>query len=106
MILYQKSIKRHQEIGRMQLIADCLAGLAMVAQKVGDYKRSVKLFGMADSLRPKHISMPPADVSLYDPVMSAAKAQLPEGDFEKLFKEGSGMSVEDSSKYALSWNYP
>ena len=36
-ILYQKSIKRHQEIGRMQLIADCLAGLAMVAQKVGDY---------------------------------------------------------------------
>ena len=50
--------------------------------------------------------MPPADVSLYDPVMSAAKAQLPEGDFEKLYKEGTGMSVEESSQYALTWSVP
>jgi len=86
MILYQKSIKRHQEIGRMQLIADCLAGLAMVAQKVGDYKRSVKLFGMADSLRSKHISMPPADVSCMILLCLRRRLNYPKGILRNCLK--------------------
>ena len=100
-ILYQESLMLCRELGNKLVAAESLQGLACVAGKRGEFERSARLFGAADSLfRARHISHLPAERALREPYLKSALSP----SNRAAWVEGSKLTFEEAIEYALSGN--
>lgn len=102
---YTQSFTMHWAIGRMQLISECVEGLAHIAMKLGQWKRSAQLLGAAESLRTA--KKPAHERARYETCETAAREKLGNG-FDDAWDEGQRWSREqllsNVERYGRGWS--
>ena len=95
--LIKESLKFHREEGTKLGIAECLAALAGIAASEGHAARAARLFGATDALLERiKVPLTPADRAEYDRDLAAARSQLDERAWERVYSEGRATSIEEA----------
>ena len=101
--LFNESLALHQEHRDKGGIAEALAGFAAIARAEGRPERSARLYGAVASFRAANkLNMWPAERAEYERNTSALHAQLDEVAWAKAWADGSAMSMEQATNYALA----
>jgi predicted ATPase/DNA-binding SARP family transcriptional activator/DNA-binding CsgD family transcriptional regulator len=101
--LYKDSLILCKESGDRIGTSESLEGLAGSAGAKGVPDRAARLFGAAEALREAiGCQQAPADSTLRDQFLQAARSRLAEVAWEKAFIEGRAMSMGEAVEYALS----
>jgi tetratricopeptide (TPR) repeat protein len=103
--LFEESLKLHREYDyKMGMVEECLGGFAAILGMTGKPEPAARLFGAVASLL-ESIGMAgrmePQDQKEFDHYITAVRAQLDEGDFEKARVEGRAMTLEQAIEFAL-----
>jgi predicted ATPase/DNA-binding CsgD family transcriptional regulator len=100
--LFAESLKIAQELGDKYSIARCLVRLAGVIVVLGQPMRAVRLYGAAQWLYESiGVNFPPRNLRDYERSLAAISAQLDDETFERLWKQGREMSLDQVIEYAL-----
>ncbi len=100
--LYAESLELIRQVGDKKLAADCLVGVAGIAGARGDAAKVARLLGVVDVLLDFVGSqLEKIERAEYDRSVTAARAQLGEEEFAKVWAEGQAMSFEQAIAYAL-----
>jgi non-specific serine/threonine protein kinase len=95
--LLAESLSLRRELGDQVGMVQCLAGLAGIANSVGQPERAARLFGAAEALRAASgARLSPADRVDYDHNLAAARGQLGESAFAAAWDEGRAMTLEEA----------
>ncbi len=101
--LLRESIGIARETGDQATTAYCLERFAELAAAEERFDRAARLFGAADALREASgLPLSTADVASLEPVLDAARAQLDESTWERVWTAGRDMPLEQAIEYALS----
>jgi predicted ATPase/DNA-binding SARP family transcriptional activator len=104
---FAQGLMAFQEFGDKQNIVRRIEALAAASAKAQRHQvmaaqRAARLFGAASTLRDAiGVHLSPADRSLYEPYLAAARAQLDEATFAAAWAEGRAMTLEQAMAYAL-----
>jgi hypothetical protein len=101
--LYAESLKIHQGLGDRRGVAGVLKNLGYIALDLGRPGPATSIFAADDHLR-QEIAMPRAarDKERYDRSLAAARAALGgDDDFDRAWREGHEMSVDEAITFAL-----
>jgi hypothetical protein len=83
-------------------VAACFARLGVLAARRGESERAARLFGAADRIRQVVNSpTPPSDRAELEPVIDALRRELGEARASEVWAEGSAMTYENATHYAL-----
>jgi hypothetical protein len=100
--LYQQSLSLSEDIGHKVGVVDALAGLAEVAEYLGQLKRGARLFSAADAFYDMHGFIFHTIYRLeYERSRARVREQLDRATFNALWAEGQAMSLEEAIAYAL-----
>jgi DNA-binding CsgD family transcriptional regulator len=95
--LYEESLALAIEVGRKELVASSLEGLAGIIADQGEPAWAAQLWGAAESLRTAiGVSVAPVELADYERAMAAAREQLGEKTFEARWAEGREMTPEQA----------
>ena len=97
-ILHEETLALCWELGDKLIGSESLEGLACAAAARGEAERSARLFGTAKSLG---YQQAPAERSLREPYLAAARSQLEEAAWKAAWEEGQAMKFEEAVSYAL-----
>jgi predicted ATPase/class 3 adenylate cyclase len=99
--LFGETLKMSREMGAMNLLAECLEGMAGVAA-AEDAERAALLWGAAEALR-EEIAAPlqDTDLSLQEPYRTFVRSRLDEAAFEAAFAGGRNMALRAAIAYTL-----
>ena len=101
-MLHKESLTLIQELGDKKGIAECLPGLAEVAQADGLPQRGTKLLGAVEALLERlGARLDPTERAEFDHTLAAAHAQLDEAAFNAAWAEGRAMTMEQAIALAL-----
>lgn len=101
-MLLRESIELSQQVKDRPSITDHLFAMACVAAAQGKAEQAAHMYGAAEALREGVGSPLPADErEYYDRYLTAARARLGEEAWQKAFREGRAMSVEQAIEYAV-----
>jgi hypothetical protein len=94
----------HYQLGRQQLMAECLEGIVKLAVELNEPHQAALFFGAAEGIRRKiKISMPDADREAYSSFLEETlKPELGEVEFKKAWTKGKAMKVDQVVKQAIS----
>jgi hypothetical protein len=103
--LFKEGITLSEQIGDRANIADCLEGLAVVAEAQTQAKRCARLIGAAERLHeavgvPVYVYHEPHS-SLYERTVATVRSQLGDEGFERTRAEGRSMTFEQAVEFAL-----
>jgi predicted ATPase/DNA-binding SARP family transcriptional activator len=99
---FQESLALRQELRQLSGMAWAIEGLAEVAALTGDRQRSVRLWAVAAAQRATVGSeMGEMDRVRTEPILAHLRASLGENPFNALWAEGSALSLEEATAYAL-----
>lgn len=94
---YRDSLLINQELGRAQLIADCMSGIAKVAGRCGLASEAGLLFGSSDRLRNTHgVSKSVASRERYDEDRKAARGLMDEASYREALARGERLLPEEA----------
>jgi tetratricopeptide (TPR) repeat protein len=98
-----KSLLMHQKIGRKQLIAECLEGLALVARRVGEPRPATRLLASARNLR-DGIAAKPAleDQQQLEQMRRALIAEVGQRQFDEDWQHGFRLPADRAVSEALA----
>ena len=96
--LHEETLALCQELGDKLIGSESLEGLACAAAARGEAERSARLFGTARSLG---YQQAPAERSLREPYLAAARSRLEEAAWKAALAEGQAMTFEEAVSYAL-----
>jgi predicted ATPase len=100
--LLWQGLEISREARYVQLAVDCLELLAEVASRAGEWERAAYLFGAAEArFAAIGTHLEPAAREEYESALAAARAQLDEGAWQRAYREGAAMSLEEAIDYAL-----
>jgi len=97
-VLYKESLALYKEPGDKASAAESLEGLACAAGARGESEWSAKLFGAAEETSHQQS---PAERTLREPYLVAARSRLEAAILEAAFAEGRAMKIEESISHAL-----
>jgi tetratricopeptide (TPR) repeat protein len=101
--LFRESLSLAWEVREKAHIAAVMAGLAAVAQKLGQAARAAQLLGQAEALRlATGFAIAPADRQAYDRCVEAVRARLGQAAFETAWAEGQARTLEAAVAFALA----
>ena len=105
--LAKATLEMCRRLGIGHYISACLATLSASASLQRRSIRAIRLWAAFCSLR-EAIGIPsmPAELSLYEPYVQAARAQLDDAAWEAARKEGRAISMEQAVEYALTEQEP
>lgn len=106
--LFYDSLMLHHKLGRKQLVADCLDGLAEIETDLKQPLPAAYLFGAAMKIRDEiQVSLPPAARILRDGIVQAASLTMKETDGDAIFKFAltEGMKKSYSEAITLATTY-
>jgi predicted ATPase len=93
---YRDSLLINQGLGRAQLIADCMSGIAKVAGRCGMPSEAGLLFGASDKLRNTYgVSKSAAGRARYDEDVKAARGSMSEADYREVRVRGERLLPEE-----------
>jgi predicted ATPase/class 3 adenylate cyclase len=93
----RQSLEININLGNKTDIAECLAGLGVVAVLYKQPFRAVQFYSLASHLQEETgLPVDPVYQALFDRYWAAARNQLDEKGFEQAFREGQAMSVEEA----------
>jgi tetratricopeptide (TPR) repeat protein len=100
---FRDALTQGVELGALQVVAECLEGLASVAGGQGQGTRAARLFGAAEALR-EGIGAPlaPADRTNYECSVNLARAVLDTPAFTTAWADGRTMPLEQVIAEALA----
>jgi tetratricopeptide (TPR) repeat protein len=100
--LFEESLAEHLETKDKAGVAESLAGFAAVATVLGEGAKAGRLFGAAAALW-EVIGTPmwPAERADWERNMAAARGQVDDTTWQRVWAEGRAMSMEEAIKYAL-----
>jgi predicted ATPase/class 3 adenylate cyclase len=100
--IYNETIKGWHDLGNRSAIAHQLECFAFIAIADEEPQRAIKLFAAAEALRAK-VNSPMTDHErvAYDKEVAQLRSLLNESDFNTLWAEGRGMTVDEAIEYAL-----
>jgi non-specific serine/threonine protein kinase len=101
--LYKQSLRRFQDQGHRPAIAHQLECFAFIAMAEKEPERAAKLFGAAQALR-ERISAQMQDLEEieYENALVRLHFLLNEADFNSLWAQGRGLTMEQAIQFALS----
>jgi tetratricopeptide (TPR) repeat protein len=100
--LLLEALEQCVEMGDKSGVAACFARLGVLAAGRRKKERAVRLFGAADHLREEVNSpAPPSDRAELEPVINALRRELGETRASEVWAEGSAMTYENATHYAL-----
>ena len=101
-VRYREGLPLAQSLGYRTAIAFYLGGLAEVASGLGQAQRAARLWGAEETLR-EAVGAPlePDDQPRYHRLVTAARAQLDENEFARLWAEGRTVLLEQTVAYAM-----
>jgi predicted ATPase/transcriptional regulator with XRE-family HTH domain len=101
--LLGEGLALRRQLGDKSGIARSFERLARVAGKQGQPVRAARLFGAAEVLREKEdIPIMPVDRPAYEESVAQARTNLNEAEWQKAWREGRLMTVQQAGDYALS----
>jgi hypothetical protein len=93
-----------QDWGHRAAIAHQLECFGFIAQALGDAPRAARLFGAAEAIRTFINSLrTPSEQKEFEKARSQLREKL-KADFEKIWQEGSLLSLEQAIEFALEEN--
>jgi predicted ATPase len=94
----------HSDLGRRQLVAECLEGLAKVAAGLEQAQRGAYLIGAAEKLRNEAGSIKSsAKDKEYDALLNSLRGDISKKAFEKARAEGRGWTQEQLQRQVQSF---
>jgi tetratricopeptide (TPR) repeat protein len=101
-VLFRESLIRNQELGHQIGITAAIAGLAELAQAVGEFSRAAQLYGIIEG-RLAALSLPLyiTDQVEFNRGISALRARLDEKTRAKFWTKGKTMSLDEAIAFAL-----
>jgi predicted ATPase/DNA-binding SARP family transcriptional activator len=100
--LYREGISLRHELGDQVGLAECFEGLAASLRALSRDDECATLLGAAAGLRSTHDSLPTeAEQRIVDRLTSVARQELGSGRFERNWRLGSQMGVDEVVDYAL-----
>lgn len=101
--LLRESLKVHRELGDKWRLASVLEGLAGAARARGLPERAARLFGASDVLRETlSAPTPPVERPDRDAGLSAARADLGNGEFDRALAAGRATKLDEAVALAAS----
>jgi tetratricopeptide (TPR) repeat protein len=105
---FLQSLEDFRELGNQRGISECLAGLAVLSAKQGEYEWAVPLLSAADALLKSFGgAWWPADRVEIDRAKERMQTELGE-DFDRLWEQGQGMDRKAAVAYLITseneWN--
>lgn len=95
--LFRESLAAFRKLGNKRGMAECLAGLAAIAAKQGDFAHGTLLLGAAEAqLVASHAVWWPADRGELEHSKQALATGLGETDYHHLWERGQAMTLEDA----------
>jgi tetratricopeptide (TPR) repeat protein len=99
---YQETLKEWYRMGHRSAVAHQLESIAFIAKAIGQTDKSVKLLGVAETLRKKiEIDMTVQERAEYDNEVADLKASMGEREFTSLWTEGCSMKLVEAIQLAL-----
>ncbi|HEV2130120.1 MAG TPA: tetratricopeptide repeat protein, partial [Longimicrobiaceae bacterium] len=98
----RESLRIAWDTGHLELATDGLAALAQVIAAARAGERAARLFGAVEARFAaigSHVQGP--NRPEYDRDLAAARAQLDEATWERLYREGAALTLEEAITYAL-----
>ena len=96
-----------QELGNKYAIAHCLEGVGAGIALVDQFKRAVRLFGAAYSLRESIGALPgPVTARQLEAMMEPARNAMSDAAFASAWAAGRTMTLEQEVTYALAESAP
>ncbi len=100
---YQEGIKVQYKIGNKKGISESLEGFASLAVSEGQMRRAAQLLAMSEALRDTTgTPLTPAEHSIYERNIAAARTQLGEVMFTAAWLKGRAMPLDEAIDYALN----
>jgi tetratricopeptide (TPR) repeat protein len=101
-MLLTESLALRRDLGDKSGIARSLERLARAAAKLGQSARAARLFGAAEALREQEdIPIVPVDRPVHEKAVAQARIRLAEPEWDKAWREGRAMKLEEAIAYAL-----
>jgi hypothetical protein len=101
LVYYRRTIRLWQDWGHRAAIAHQLECFGFIAQALDDASRAARLFGAAEAIRISINSLrTPSEQEDFEEARSQLRKKL-KADFEKIWKEGSSLSMEQAIEFAL-----
>lgn len=105
--LFTESLLIGNDLGSRHTASLGLCGLAGVAARQGQSRRAARLFGAAEALlRSVAGGLDPVDRAAFEDNLAAARAQLDDEAWEKLWAEGQEMTFDQAIAYARTASDP
>ena len=105
LMYYHRSIRLWQDFGHRAAVAHQLECFAFISVEQGGVPRAIKLFGAAETLREASNSVrTPAEQKEFEQIKSKLQSQVEEGEFNKIWNEGSSITMEHAIEFALEEN--
>jgi len=102
---YQKTIRLWQERGHRAAIAHQLECFGFIAMAYEDAARATKLLSAAETIRSTiHSVRTPAEQKEFEEAKAQLQTGLDAAEFEKVWKEGQGMTLEQAVDLAVEEN--
>jgi predicted ATPase/class 3 adenylate cyclase len=100
--IYNETLREWQNTGNRGAIANQLEGFAFFAIVEEEPQRAVKLLGAAGAIREK-VQAPMTDFEQieYAQFVERLRSMLPETEFNSLWEEGRGLTIEQAIQFAL-----
>ena len=100
---FTESLRISWDLGDRAKMANGLDGFADLAMAKESPGRAAQLWGAAERLREEiGVPIPPFNRVNYENALSATRAALGDDSFERAWREGREMTLENAVKYALS----
>jgi predicted ATPase/DNA-binding CsgD family transcriptional regulator len=102
--LFRSALSKRMQVGhdRRGAVTNILF-LAGAIAATGDPERAVRLFGAAEALlEPMGVKLEPGDQPEHDRDLTYVRAHLDDATFQRYWKEGRALSLEQAAAYALS----
>jgi len=100
---FEEALILSRKLGKKPTLIDALEGMASLAAALGEATRAAHLWGAAEAAREvTDMALPPADRTLHEPYLPAARSQLGEAAWEEALAVGREMSLEEATDYALA----
>jgi DNA-binding CsgD family transcriptional regulator len=101
---FRESIEGHYELRDRTDIAFVMEALAIALGEMKRFEQSARLWGFAETLRSSiHSSVPRLYQAGYIPQQEEVRAALGEQAYERIWGEGSQMSLQDGMALAISY---
>ncbi len=101
-VRHTEALAVFRKLGDIKAIAECLPGLARVAEADRQPRRAAKLLGAADSLLARiGIRVDPTKREVWDSTLNAVYMQLDAPTFEAVWAAGHALTLDEAVGYAL-----